>query len=403
MLVAVLSGWLSTTEIVAQSLFDAPGVAVSDDVVSVPPIQPPIPPEERPVATRPRTLEESKVIARVNGQVVLACEVLWMVNFELEHRLSSVPRDQREKIPPEQLEQLREMLSKQILLGVIDRKIRYTNFRTNVPQADLNQIHSRLDEPFQEKEIPRLMEAFKAENLQDLESKLHKIGTSIAEQRETFYEQMIAHSWIREQLQVDETVTHEDMLAYYREHHADYEFPTQVRWEELMIRYDRSPGNNWEERKANAYHRLADLGNLLWQRVQKSPPENPVFADVAKSQSHGVNAADGGQYDWTTQGALRSETLNGAIFSLAPGQMSDILATDDGFHIVRVLQRKEAGRTPFTQVQAEISDKIITKRREVAAQEKIDNMRREARIWTAYDGQTTADALFSKPNGPVRR
>jgi hypothetical protein len=349
-------------------------------------------------------LEAGQVIARVNGEVILACEVMWMVDVELEHRLATLPAEQRAQISPEQLQPVRESLMRQLLLAVIDRKIKYTDFRRKAPQADLNSIHANLDVPFEEKEIPRLLKAFKAQNTQDLDSKLHAVGTSLREQREMFYEQMIAHSWIREQVKVDETVTHEDMLAYYHEHAAEYEFPTQVRWEELMIRSDRCAGANWEERKANAYRQLAELGNPLWQKVQNAPPAEPAFAEVAKIHSHGVTAADGGLHDWTTQGALRATAINDAIFSLAPGQMSaDIIATDDGFHIVRVLERKDAGRTPFTEVQQSITEKVVDERMNAAGKEKIDKIRAEARIWTIYDGQTTATALFNRPKESARR
>ncbi|MEX2171997.1 MAG: peptidylprolyl isomerase [Pirellulales bacterium] len=385
-------------------------VAAAPPAEQVPPTAPtspvePTPPDEMLLESpRPRAMEAGQVIARVNGEVVLACEVMWMANVELEHRLGTLPAEQRAQIPADQLQAVREALMRQLLLGVVDRKIKYTDFRRNAPMADLKLIHGNLDTHFDDKEIPRLLKAFKAQNAQDLEVKLHAVGTSLREQREMFYEQMIGHSWIREQVKVDETVTHEDMLAYYQQHLAENEFPTQVRWEELMIRIDRCPGANWEERKASAYRQVAELGNQLWQRVQATPPAEQAFADVAKTHSHGATSTDGGLHDWTTQGALRATTINDAIFSLAPGQMSDnILATDDGFHIVRVLERKDAGRTPFTEVQAAITEKVVDQRFNAAAKEKIDTIRAEARIWTVYTGQTTATALFTRPSDTVRK
>ena len=395
-------------------LFAPPAAPVANDVAAPPveqaplveaasPVEPTPPDEMLLDSQRPRAMEAGQVIARVNGEVVLACEVMWMANVELEHRLGTLPAEQRAQIPADQLQAVREALTRQLLLGVVDRKIKYTDFRRNAPMADLNMIHGNLDTHFDDKEIPRLLKAFKALNAQDLEVKLHAVGTSLREQRETFYEQMIGHSWIREQVKVDETVTHEDMLAHYQQHLTDYEFPTQVRWEELMIRIDRCPGANWEERKASAYRQIAELGNPLWQRVQVTPPVEQAFADVAKSHSHGVTSTDGGLHDWTTLGALRATTINDAIFSTAPGQMSDILATEDGFHIVRVLERKDAGRTPFTEVQAAITEKVVDQRFNAAAKEKIDTIRAEARIWTVYTGQTTATALFTRPGDAVRK
>ena len=47
--------------------------------------------------------------------------------------------------------------------------------------------------------------------------------------------QAVATQWLRSKIELDEEVTHEEMLDYYNGHLSDYEFPTQARWEELMI------------------------------------------------------------------------------------------------------------------------------------------------------------------------
>ena len=144
-------------------------------------------------------------------------------------------------------------------------------------------------------------------------------------------------------------ITYEALLAYYQDHLKEYEFPAQVKWEELMVRFDRCGGDRNE-----AWRQLCEMGNEVWQTAAANPGlRGPVFAAVAKAKSHGVTAAKGGFHDWTTLGALKCEDMNNALATLAVGQMSDGIESDKGFHIVRVLERKEAGRTPFTDAQAD--------------------------------------------------
>src|SRR5690606_23430215 len=120
-----------------------------------------------------------------------------------------------------------------------------------------------------------------------------------------------------------------------------YEFPAQARWEELMVRFDRCNG----DREA-AWKLLAEMGNEVWKKVTENPGiRGPAFAEVARAKSHGFTASEGGVHDWTTLGALKCEELNEALATLAIGQMSNGIESEQGFHIVRVLERKEAGRT----------------------------------------------------------
>ena len=72
------------------------------------------------------------------------------------------------------------------------------------------------------------------------------------------------------------------------------------------------------------------------------------FAVVARRESNGPRAEDGGRYDWTNQGSLASEKLDHAIFSLPVDVMSDIIEDQFGFHIVRVVERKGSRAGPIS-------------------------------------------------------
>src|SRR5262249_1068759 len=153
-----------------------------------------------------------------------------------------------------------------------------------------------------------------------------------------------------QQVKFDEPVPFGDVSGYYFEHHADYEFKAQARWEELMVSFDRFPD------KGSAWATIANMGLA----VQQGRP----FAEIAKTQSQGVTAYNGGGYEWTTQGRLAAKGIDENIFALPVGALSKIITTDRGFHIVRVLERKPAGRKSFEETQAEITKKLKDDKRE---------------------------------------
>ena len=110
-----------------------------------------------------------------------------------------------------------------------------------------------------------------------------------------------------------------------------------------------------------------------------------TFADVAKSASDGPTAKEGGRRDWTHQGSLSAEALNQALFNLPVGQLSPILESSDGYHIIRVTERQELTRKSFLDVQKDIKDKIQKERFEKKYQEYVKKLRDRYPISTVFD------------------
>jgi len=340
----------------------------------------------------PATIDGCQVIARIDAQVVLACEVLWRVNQMLEMN--------RDKIPPDQYETLRDQLMQRTLTGMIDQKLLYGEFRRGIPPENLPRIEENLLGPFEEREMPRLMKQLDVKSQRELEQELSRLGSSIADTRQSFNEHVIASEWIRSKIKINEEVSPEEMVEYYRTRRTEFEFPAQVRWEELSVRKSGIP-----EQARQSFAKLATMGNEAWPLLAANPPATtPVFAEIARAKSEGVNASKGGLYDWTTKGALKAAVVDEALFSMQPGQMSPILDSGTSFHIVRVLERKEAGCRPFSEVQNDIREKLKDRRMQEAQNKYIDDLRKNAKIWTIYTGNVSVDTLMGqRPDGAQQR
>ncbi len=337
-----------------------------------------------PTAGSAKPLEGGEILARIDGEIVLASDVLWLVNMMIE--------DNRERIPPDQLEDARRALLRQQVMGLIDTKVLYADFRRHVPRENMPKIEQNLSEPFEEAEVPRLCNVFKLEDSRQLEELLKSRGTSLADMKRQFIERTIAGEWLRSMAPKPKPVTHEDLLAYYQAHEAEFDFPAQAKWEELSIQTSRMNGD-----RAAAWQAIAEMGNEVWQQVVQNPGvRGPVFADIAKAKSHGITAQQGGAHDWTTLGALRSAEIDKALFSLEVGQMSDVIETEIGFHIVRVLERNEAGRTPFTEAQADIRKILEAEGKKDLVGVELDKLRDKSRIWTVFDGEFRGSELTAR-------
>jgi hypothetical protein len=336
------------------------------------------------------SIDGCQMIARYNNQIVLACEVLWRVNSMIEAN--------QDRISPDQVDEVREQLVQREVAALLDRKLLYDEFRHNVPEENLPRLQESLLEPFQEKEMPELMKQLKVGTQQELEQELTRLGSSLADVQRSFNERVIAAEWIRSKVKINEEVSPDEMVEYYQAHLTDYDYLAQSRWEELVVRKDRFAD------PAEAYAELAHMGNEVWRRNEAQPIRGPAFAEMAKARSDGLTAKEGGIQNWTSQGSLRAVEIDHLLFTLEIGQMSPIVETEESFHIVRVLERKEAGREPFTEVQGKIREKLKEQRFQAGVEQYLSKLRREARIWTAFNGHVSADVLLGrKPNETQQR
>jgi hypothetical protein len=398
----------------------------ADDVSPLPSIVP-MSAAATPLLSQPGPLNQAdmanldgcQVVARIDNQIILACDVLWRVNQLIETQKQRLGPEV--KIKPEEIEAVRQQLLKREVAALVDRKLVYNEFRRTVPAENLPRIEENLRAPFEEKELPWLMKQLNVNSQIELERELARLGSSLADTRRAFNERIIAAEWIHSKVKINEEVSPDEMIEYYRAHLADYEYPTQARWEELAVRKDRF------DDPAEAYAELAKMGNEVWQRRSGQPatesapgggttyfsaslrstaqPLNgAAFAEVATAKSDGFTSKKGGLHDWTTKGALQCKELDEAIFTkLQVGQMSPIIDSGPMFHIVRVLERKEAGREAYTDVQADIREKLKDERMQVEVEKYLTRLRSEARIWTVFTGHVSADTLMGRKPEPTRQ
>ncbi len=105
------------------------------------------------------------------------------------------------------------------------------------------------------------------------------------------------------------------------------------------------------------------------------------FAELAKAYSEAGNKDDGGELGWVTKDgktAIRAD-LWPEIDKLQPGQHTDVIATNDGFfYIVLIEDRKKSAMTPLEDVRAQIEKTVINQESQVRQQQWLDTLRAKA-------------------------
>jgi peptidyl-prolyl cis-trans isomerase C len=133
----------------------------------------------------------------------------------------------------------------------------------------------------------------------------------------------------------------------------------QVPLDEAALRryFDANPGEFRVPGRVRARHlvvRTQQEAESLLGRVRRSAD----FAALAKAHNIDTTRDSGGDLGWVSPG-LMVEPVDRALFGLEPGEVSPVIRTSYGFHVVKV-EEVEAGMTkPFASVAAEARQKIL--------------------------------------------
>jgi parvulin-like peptidyl-prolyl isomerase len=313
-----------------------------------------------------QSLDTAIVVARVGPEVVLAGDLLTPSALAWLEKVSP-------GLKPEQVKELKLQICRQVLPQHVESLIIYVDACRTIPEDRLPEIEKKVNEAFDQQQLPRLIKDAGVANSLEYEQLIKARGQSLDRIRKTFFERALAQQWVQQKVTSDEEIPHAEMIAWYQNHLADYDFPAKAKFEQLTARI--TPTQTREQ----AWNKLAAMGNDVL--------EGKPFAEIASTRSEGPTAASGGGYDWTTKGSLASKVLDEAIFRLPVGQLSTILDDGTALHIVRVTERTEAGRTPFVEAQVGIRQDLTDERRKREMDDYLAKLKERTPVWTVFDGE----------------
>ncbi|HEY3619374.1 MAG TPA: peptidyl-prolyl cis-trans isomerase [Candidatus Sulfotelmatobacter sp.] len=171
----------------------------------------------------------------------------------------------------------------------------------------------------------------------------------------------------------DVQVTPDDLRAYYDQHRDQYRLPEQVKVSHILIKtpLPGPDGKVDEKGVAEAQRRAEDLLKQLKGGAK--------LEDLAKKYSEDPGSAkEGGSLGWIGKGQTVPE-FEKTAFSLPKGQISDLVKSSYGFHIIRVDDKQEAHVKTLDEVKAEIEPVLKHQKGQQIAERKADTLLKQAR------------------------
>ena len=314
------------------------------------------PPKHKMNSENHQAFEPGKVLALVGGEPIFVGDLMFEINQVIEQFIGGAP----DKIKAKR----RQEMIPQVLPKYVESKILYLGSIRMLPEgADVKGVLKQAEDEFDESQLEKVLKNSGLKSSSEFDAYLRLQGSSIRKMRRSWAQEQLTKYFLSRALSTNTEVTHQDMLDGYRESIDTYAQPAKAKWEQIMVRFDRSTS------RGEAKQKLIKLGDEVVYGAN--------LAAVAKKESHGFLASQGGQHDWTTKGALVLSEIDEAIFSQPIGELSDIIETQDGYHIVRVIERNEATTTPFLDAQVEIKKRILDEKRKKAFDDYVKKLKRE--------------------------
>ncbi|NNJ25693.1 peptidyl-prolyl cis-trans isomerase [Alienimonas chondri] len=336
-------------------------------------------------SARPPHFDDEDVVASVNGEPLLAGDLL---QFEVElnaarDRIASAP-DMADAVPGgppgltaaqraalnAQIDQARLQILAERLPAKIEEALLAQQMRRTLQAEQLEKLNDAVETLFDQSELPEMLRKANvqaaAAGRPPIESKA-QLRRLMAEQGldldavvAAWKPQQMAMAYVEQKTGMASIrISRQEVTDYYDAHREDFTPPKAARWEQIEIPYADDV----------AKEAALDVLELAAADLRRGKS----FAEVAKSYSRGPKAAEGGRWDWTAPDALTDKTLAAAVWEQPIGVIGSALdcpLSPDGFppggayHIVQVLERRGDAPPPLDELRDQIEAKIKSERRQ---------------------------------------
>jgi len=205
-------------------------------------------------------------------------------------------------------------------------------------------------------------------SMQDFLKNLAKEGNSLESVKKEIRTQMMRARLLRREIKSKIIVSDEEIGEYYNKNRQDYEGKETVRIKQLLLLI---PPNA----DSTAIAKVRNGAMQLHKRVMAGES----FDLLIVKYSQGPAAAQGGDVGFVGRGTIIPE-VEKVTFSLPVGQISEVIESSIGFHIIQVVDKKGAGLKPIAAVREEIKTKIEEEKLDKKFEEWISSVRSRSHI-----------------------
>lgn len=288
----------------------------------------------------------NKFVAIVNDEVI--------TQQDIDQLLAVLYAQYSQEYKGDELLQKMEQVKKDILNQVIEDKLVLSRAKELDIKVTESEISERLD---------YIKKGFSSE--EEFYKTLETQGVTIANLKDRYRDQIMMKKLVDYEVKSKISVLPSEISDYYEKHKDQYRGTDSYRVKNILIK--AKDAVSFELAKVeieNVYNKLKEGGN---------------FDDFAKQFSQGPNAENGGDMGYIKQGQML-EALDMAIFKLKPGEFSEPVKSEIGYHIFKVEDIKYGRLSSLEDVNKDIQMALFQDKFKAQVNEWLSGLKKKAYI-----------------------
>jgi len=294
-----------------------------------------------------------KIVAIVNDEVI--------TQTDLDRVLATIETEYRTIYPDSQEFAQKLKLAKE---NIVNQMLEEKLVLCEAKKLNIKSNESRIDA-----QIEQIKENFAGE--EEFERALEVQGLTRKDLRDRFRDQEIMKKavdyFVRSKINIDPI----EIKDFFKSQKAEFAQPERAHLKSILIRVD-SPDDE--------YKALRSAKRVL-VRLRKG--DN--FEELAKSYSQGASAGEGGDSGFFVEKGELIKEIDEAVFSLNSGEFTDVIKTNQGYRIFKVVEKKPAKPLTFSEAQDVIRQMLYRKKFTEAFKEWIEKLKENAYIMIKKD------------------
>jgi peptidyl-prolyl cis-trans isomerase SurA len=329
-----------------------------------------------------------EIIARVNTAIITRADFERAKQTTQGELQQQFPNDWQAKWTDRQKEILRELIDRQLLLER-GKELGITGDTEVVKR--LNQMRQQMN----------------LSSMDALEEEAKKQGISFEDFKEQIRAGVVEEQVIGREVGSKIHISQEEVQDFYNKHQKEMEGAEEVNLSEIMVSTlpVKPAVQSTDAKKTGADQPLPEDPAKVAEAEAKAKTlleqlrKGAKFEDLAKANSSGPTAADGGRLGVFKRGELAKE-FEDKTFSLKSGEFTDVIRTKQGFIILKVNGHRAAGIPLLKDVDESIRQAIYSQKLEPAARAYLTKLREQAYI-DVKSGYVDTGASPNQTNKPV--
>jgi peptidyl-prolyl cis-trans isomerase SurA len=293
-----------------------------------------------------------RIVAVVNDEVI----TLYELNAAFEPFAQNIESTYKGKDKNAVIKQTKASLLQRMVDNIlIEQEAKKTGVGATVKEEDVNNVLQDIV-------------ARQKMSMQDFLKGIAEEGKTVESVKKEIRSQIVRMRLLRREVKDKIMVSDAEIGDYYDKHRQEYEGKESVRMKQIFLPAPAESGKAVRLKTKQEALRLREL--IL---------KGESFDVLAAKYSQGPAAATGGDVGFIEKGTILPE-VEAVAFSLPVNQMSDVIESSVGFHIIQVVDKRGAGLKPIAMVREEIKAKIEDEKLEKKFDEWISSVRARSHL-----------------------